>query len=132
MLTDKHILKLDPAKRFKMGTNAIPLNNIDGMDISSGPESVVVLRMAKGGDIPLYFMPQTVVSELLAYLIQFMYRSVRQHGLLTTSFTNCIQYKKILKVEVVNDITYNHGSNKRLVVVHSPEVDGPRLVRTFG
>jgi hypothetical protein len=154
VVSDRLLVKLDPANRFMMtgSSTTIPIVNITGMTISSGPDPVVVLHLRDGSDTVFYIMNGNYAAELMALLVQLLFREVngregRGGGgggsvcnltiaipTMLMCFFLCVflfclpeQCKTVLKVNVMSNITFmQNKKQKTLTVMHS--MDSPEVL----
>lgn len=78
VVTDRVVMKLDPAHGYSatVSSHVIPLANIVGLSLPRGAEPVVILHLSALPDIVLYFLSENLGAELMALLIQLLFREV--------------------------------------------------------
>lgn len=54
VLTDKYLYKLDPKKNFHIKKSGIPIEDINGLSVSSGREQLVVVNLSSNHDLVFY------------------------------------------------------------------------------
>ena len=153
MLTDRNVIKLDPANQYKMGTSPVSIAHIDAVTIADGPEPVSVLHLQDENDVVFLMEGENKTGEFVTQLARVAYtvsgkgragvdgapglrmalqgcgwrRPIMVSHLLLPPYPN--QHGRLLRVNVTNNIQFIHGSQRRMTMSRDPNATQPTFVK---
>ncbi|EDQ88551.1 uncharacterized protein MONBRDRAFT_8879, partial [Monosiga brevicollis MX1] len=109
VMTDKALLKLDPLKEYKLGSDPIQLMHVDAVTIPSQAEPVIVLHLRDTNDLVLYFKSGGErIGEFVTLLARQLYMN-----------------RRLLQIHVRDSITFRFGGTLDLSLQRGAMVTEP-------
>lgn len=75
VLTDKYLYKLDPKKNFHVKKSGIPIDDIIGLNVTTGHEQLIVVNLTSNHDLVFYMHTKTDrVGEFVGHMAKLRRR----------------------------------------------------------